>query len=64
MTDTSDRDRETHFVRAGQRAVDDAMVRGIPVRAACGKTWVPSKNPDVYPLCTTCLQAICEGWAA
>lgn len=57
-------ERATHFVRAGQAAVDQAMELGTPVEAACGKIWVPSRDPDKFPLCAACLEAICEGWAA
>ena len=60
----SEPERMTHFVRDGQSAVDEAMELGIPVESACGKVWVPSRDPDAFPLCPECLNAICEGWAA
>ena len=31
-----------------------AMVTGTPVVALCGKVWVPSRNPDRYPVCPEC----------
>jgi hypothetical protein len=56
--------RRSHFVPAGQTAVDEAMEMDIPVTAACGKVWVPSSNPNDFYLCPDCLEAICGGWAA
>lgn len=56
--------RHTHFVPAGQPAMDEALHMGTPVTAACGKVWVPSRDPDAFFLCPDCLAAICEWWAA
>lgn len=33
---------------------------GTPVIALCGKVWVPSRNPDRYPVCPECK----EIWAS
>jgi hypothetical protein len=30
------------------------MVNGTPVIALCGKVWVPSRDPQKYPVCPTC----------
>lgn len=58
-------DRFTHFIPAGRPAIDKALEAGKPVVAACGKVWVPSRDPDAFPLCPTCLNdAICDWWAA
>lgn len=32
----------------------EARVEGTPIRALCGHTWVPSRDPKVLPLCTRC----------
>jgi hypothetical protein len=32
----------------------DAMVNGTPVVALCGKVWVPSRDPQRYPVCPEC----------
>lgn len=32
----------------------EAMVNGTPVVALCGKVWVPSRNPERFPVCPTC----------
>lgn len=51
------------FVSAGPTVVE-GMVMGTPVRALCGKVWVPGRDPKKYPLCHTC-KDIAEqmGWA-
>jgi len=33
---------------------------GTPVVALCGKTWVPGRDPDKFPVCPTCKE-IYEG---
>lgn len=50
------------FVSAGPSVVE-GIVNGTPVRALCGKTWVPNRDPKRYPLCQTCKE-IAEkmGW--
>jgi hypothetical protein len=30
------------------------MVTGTPIRALCGKIWVPSRDPKKYPVCPEC----------
>lgn len=43
--------------------VADGMVFGTPVKALCGKVWVPDKDPTKYPLCPTCVDvAEQHGW--
>lgn len=34
----------------------EAMVMGLPVTALCGYIWVPSRNPEVHPICDACLE--------
>ena len=31
-----------------------ALVEGTPVVALCGKVWVPSRDPQRYPVCPQC----------
>ena len=33
-----------------------ARVEGTPVTALCGYTWVPSRDPQKYPVCEKCLE--------
>ena len=30
---------------------------GTPVVALCGKVWVPSRDPEKYPVCPECKEA-------
>jgi hypothetical protein len=30
------------------------MVMGTPVVALCGKVWVPSRDPERFPVCPEC----------
>lgn len=47
-----DSERFTHYVR--KERLTEAMIAGKPVVALCGKVWIPSRNPDRYPICPTC----------
>ena len=40
----------------------EAMVMGTPVVALCGKVWVPSRDPERFPVCPECRE-IWEGMA-
>ncbi|HEX2266791.1 MAG TPA: DUF3039 domain-containing protein [Actinomycetota bacterium] len=51
-TDDGEHDRFRHYVRKDKLA--EALVHGTPVRALCGKVWVPSRDPDRYPTCPEC----------
>jgi hypothetical protein len=47
-----DHDVFAHYVTKEDSLI--AAVEGKPVMALCGKTWVPHRNPDNYPVCPTC----------
>lgn len=51
-TDDGDHERFSHFVPKDQ--LMDALVNGTPVIALCGKVWVPSRDPEKYPVCPEC----------
>ena len=38
------------------------LYRGKPVKALCGKKWVPSRDPKRYPVCPTCRERKAAGW--
>jgi rubrerythrin len=42
--------------RTVQAIIFEARVEGTPVTALCGYTWVPSRNPENYPLCSQCAE--------
>src|SRR5271154_5307989 len=50
------------YVPAGPTVVE-GIVNGTPVRALCGKVWVPGRDPKKYPLCPTCKEIAEQmGW--
>ena len=50
-----DHERFSHYVEKDK--LTEAMVMGTPVVALCGKTWVPSRDPEKYPVCPECKDA-------
>ena len=53
---------EGDFVAAGPSVVE-GIVQGTAIKALCGKIWVPSRDPQKYPLCPTCKEiAEAFGW--
>ncbi len=50
--DDGDHERFSHYVP--KRKLADAIINGTPVKALCGKVWVPSRDPQRYPVCPTC----------
>jgi hypothetical protein len=53
-----DHERFSHFVP--KEKLTEAMVMGTPVVALCGKVWVPSRDPQRFPVCPECKE-IWEG---
>lgn len=55
-TDTGDHDRYAHYIlgRDPKAKITKAMVEGTPLRALCGKRWVPSRDASRYPVCPDC----------
>lgn len=50
------------FVPTGNSVVE-GMINGTPVKALCGKIWVPGRDPGKYPMCPTCIEvAHSKGW--
>jgi hypothetical protein len=72
--DEGDHERFTHIVLEGYTPkdgefvpIDNSVVAGMinatPVKALCGKVWVPGRDPKKYPLCGTCKEiAASLGW--
>ena len=56
--DEGDHERFSHFVPKNK--LTEAMVMGTPVVALCGKVWVPSRDPQKFPVCPDC-QRIYDG---
>jgi hypothetical protein len=55
-----DHERFSHFVP--KEKLTEAMVMGTPVVALCGKVWVPSRDPQRFPVCPQCKE-IWEGFS-
>ena len=53
-TGPGDHERFSHFVPKDKLMA--AMVEGTPVVALCGKVWVPSRDPEKFPVCPECKQ--------
>jgi hypothetical protein len=51
-TGDGDHERFSHYVAKDK--LTDAMVNGTPVVALCGKVWVPSRDPQRFPVCPEC----------
>jgi hypothetical protein len=51
-TDSGDHERLSHYVPKDK--LTEAMVNGTPVVALCGKIWVPSRDPERFPVCPEC----------
>ncbi len=50
--DNGDSERFAHYARKEQ--ITESMVTGIPIEALCGKKWVPSRDPNKYPVSPDC----------
>ena len=50
--DAGDHERFSHY--ANKDEIMAAMIEGTPVRAICGKVWVPSRDPKRFPVCPQC----------
>lgn len=57
LLDQGDHERYSHYVKKDK--IVASAVLGSPVRALCGKIWVPNRDPKKFPVCPTC-QAIYE----
>jgi hypothetical protein len=50
--DEGDHERFAHY--ADKDKILEAAVTGTPIRALCGKVWVPSRDPQRFPVCPEC----------
>ena len=47
-----DHERFAHYVK--ERKIVESAVTGSALVALCGKVWVPSRDPQKFPVCPTC----------
>lgn len=53
-----DHERFSHYVRKEQ--ILESAMTGQPVKALCGKMWIPGRDPQKFPVCPICKE-IYEG---
>jgi hypothetical protein len=51
-TSHGDHDRFAHYVDKNEMM--ESHVFGTPIKALCGKVWVPSRDAKRYPVCPEC----------
>jgi hypothetical protein len=54
LDEDNDDNRMSHYVK--KEDVLRAAVEGVPATALCGKTWIPSRDPQKYPPCPKCVE--------
>lgn len=54
-TEPGDHDKFAHYVLPPS-AITRSMVTGTPVKAICGKVWIPSRDPAGFPICPDCVE--------
>lgn len=55
-----DHERMSHYAKKDD--IMRAMVEGMPCRALCGKYWIPTRDPEKYPVCPTCQEILDKFW--
>lgn len=52
--DEGDHERFAHYVEKAK--IVESAVTGTPVKALCGKVWIPNRDPSKFPICPDCEQ--------
>lgn len=52
LDDPGDHDRFSHYVKKNK--IMPSAIEGTPLEALCGKKWVPSRDPEKFPICPEC----------
>ncbi|HEY7854064.1 MAG TPA: DUF3039 domain-containing protein [Aquiluna sp.] len=52
VLDEGDHERFSHYVKKDR--IIESAVMGSAVVALCGKVWVPSRDPEKFPVCPDC----------
>lgn len=54
-TQDTDNGDSNHFAHYAEKvSVTEGYVLGTPVMAICGKVFVPSRDPEKFPICPVC----------
>ena len=56
--DEGDHERFAHYVEKDK--IVESAVMGSPVKALCGKVWVPGGDPSKFPVCPDCQKILDE----
>lgn len=52
VLDEGDHEKFSHYVKKDK--IVESAVMGSAVVALCGKVWVPSRDPQKFPVCPRC----------
>ena len=52
VLDEGDHERFSHYVKKDR--IIESAVMGSAVVALCGKVWVPTRDPEKFPVCPDC----------
>lgn len=52
QVEAGDHERYSHYVK--KHKIVESAVMGSAVIALCGKVWIPSRDPERFPVCPTC----------
>ena len=52
QVEEGDHERFSHY--APKNEITESAFTGKPVRALCGKLWVPGRDPQKFPVCPSC----------
>jgi hypothetical protein len=52
VLDQGDHERFSHYVKKDR--IIESAVMGSAVVALCGKVWVPTRDPEKFPVCPDC----------
>ena len=55
LVEDGDHERFSHY--APKNAIMESALTGNPVKALCGKLWVPGREPQKFPVCAECKEA-------
>ena len=58
LEEPGDHERFSHYVPKDK--ILESALTGKPVRALCGKKWIPGRDPEKFPVCPDC-KKIYEG---
>lgn len=54
--DDSDEGKLSHYAK--KEDITKAYITGTAIEALCGKVWVPSRDPHLFPTCTRCKEIL------